>query len=80
MSRTLSPSKSSPSALMLKTPSLVNIHQEEEQEEKDEKIKQLEDLVSSLKNEIVALKTMSSNNITNNINNGDGESPENEND
>ena len=62
---------------MLKTPSLVNIHTEEELEEKDEKIKQLEDLVNSLKNEIVALKTMNINNThtDNNI-----ESQENEND
>ena len=77
MSRTLSPSKSSPSSLMLKTPSLVNIHNEEEEEEKDEKIRQLQDLVNSLKNEIVALKTMNINNAhtDNNI-----ESQENEND
>ena len=63
---------------MLKTPSLVNIHNEEELEEKDEKIKQLEDLVNSLKNEIVALKTMNianTNTTDNNI-----ESQENEND
>ena len=34
--------------------------QEEEQDEKDETIKQLQDLVNSLKTEIVALKTVNS--------------------
>lgn len=80
MSRTLSPSKSSPSALMMKTPSLVNIHNEEELEEKEEKIKQLEDLVNSLKNEIVALKTMNINNTNAENTDHNIESKENEND
>ena len=80
MSRTLSPSKSSPSALMMKTPSLVNINHEEEMEEKDDKIKQLEDLVNSLKNEIVALKTMNIDNTKTENTDNNIESQENEND
>ena len=41
--------------------SLTALLQEEEQDEKDETIKQLQDLVNSLKTEIVALKTVNSN-------------------
>ena len=54
-SRSLSPMK------VQSTSSLTALLQEEEQDEKDETIKQLQDLVNSLKTEIVALKTVNSN-------------------
>ena len=59
--RSMSSSRSlSPMKVQSTSPSIALL-QEDDQDEKDEKIKQLEDLVNSLKTEIVALKTVNSN-------------------